>query len=551
VTADLLVRGRVVTLATNGDDLDVVEAIAIHDGRVVVAGRATDAEAVSGRGTRRLDLAPDEVALPGLTDAHLHLADAALATTELRLEDARSLADGLGLIQAADAALGDREAWLLGGGWDAGRWGRWPTAEDLERVAPGRRVVLWSHDLHAVWASRAALAEAMIDGTTADPPGGVIRRTVGGEPEGVLHEDATGLVTARVPRPAPDRLAGLIVAYARRLLALGVVAAHDLSELEVDGSLGRGFATIERLAGSGRLPIRVHAGIRRPALERALERGLRSGDPLGDVDDPRGARAHVGWLKLFADGTLGSRTAALLAPYDAEPARGEPPGGPTGLLVTAPAELAASVALAMAGGLATTIHAIGDRALRAAIDALEPVAGTTATTHLRPRVEHVQLADPADLRRLGRAGIVASLQPAHLIEDAPKARLAWGARTTDSYPWRGLVDAGVSVAFGSDAPAGSGDPWPALAMAITRRDPSWPASAPAFHPEQRLTIGRALRAACVDGALSAGERDRGRLAVGQRADLVVIPAAGLADPAALRETRPRLVVLDGEVVHEA
>ncbi|MFI5226425.1 MAG: amidohydrolase, partial [Candidatus Limnocylindrales bacterium] len=421
--ADLVVVGRIATLAGVGDDLGVVEALAIRDGRVVLAGRLPDADAAAGPRTGRILLAPDEIALPGLTDAHVHFADAAVAATELRLEAAATLDEALGWIRTANAGIRDDDGWLLGGGWDAGRWGRWPTAADLESAVPGRRVVLWSHDLHAVWASEAALTSAGIDHSTVDPPGGLIRRTTDGRPAGVLHEDATGLVTAGVPRPGPDRLGDLIAGHARHLLSLGIVAVHDMAELEVDAELGRGFAAIERLAAAGLLPIRVHAGIRRPALDRAIARGLRSGDPLGDIDRPDRARAQVGWLKLFADGTLGSRTAALLEPYEAEVGRDEPPGGPLGLLVTEPDELSDAAATAAAAGIATTIHAIGDRALRVAVDALEPVAGRTA---VRPRIEHLQLADPADLPRLARAGIAASIQLIHLADDAAKARLAWG-----------------------------------------------------------------------------------------------------------------------------
>jgi predicted amidohydrolase YtcJ len=546
--AELVVVGRIATLAGLGDDLGLVEAVAIRDGRLIAAGRLADVDAACGPRTRRTELAPDEVALPGLTDAHVHLADAAVAATELRLESTASLDEALGSIRAANAAIADEEGWLLGGGWDAGRWGGWPTTADLESAAPGRRIVLWSHDLHAVWASEAALASAGIADATTDPPGGLIRRTADGRPAGVLHEDATGLVTAGIPRPGGARLAELIAGYARHLLSLGVVAVHDMAELEVDAELGRGFAAIERLAAGGRLPIRVRAGIRRAALERAIERGLRSGDPLGDTERPDRTRARVGWLKLFADGTLGSRTAALLTPYETEIGRDEPPGGPLGILVTEPGDLRDAATTAAAAGIGTTIHAIGDRALRVAIDALEPTAALTA---VRPRIEHLQLADPADIPRLARAGIAVSIQPVHLADDAPKARLAWGDRIGDSYPWRRLVGLGVTVASGSDAPAATDYPWPGLAMAVTRRDPGWPDGSTPYVAGEALTLGEALRAACIGGPVSAGEVDRGRLGVGQRADLIVVPAAGLSDPAALRTTRPRLVLLDGEVAFEA
>lgn len=545
MTVELVIVGRIATLARDdATDLGIVEAVAIEDGRVRAAGREVDVGALAGPGTRRIDLAPDEVAIPGLTDGHLHLADAAVAAVQLELESSPTLEVGLERIRAAHEALGDPDAWLRGGGWDAGRWGAWPTAAALETAAPGRRAVLWSHDLHAVWASTAALATAGVTASTSDPSGGIVRRLPDGSPEGVLHEDATGLVTAHAPTPDDARLADLIETYARRLLAYGVVAAHEPGELETDARLEHGFAAIERLASAGRLPIRVHAGIRKDALDLAIARGLRSGSPLG----PAEGRARVGWLKLFGDGTLGSRTAAILAPYADEPARGAPPAGPLGTFVTDPAEMAALAETAAEAGIATQIHAIGDRSLRAALDALEPTTGRTA---LRARVEHVQLVDGADLPRFGPSGIVASVQPADLRDDAAKARRAWGPRAETSYPWARLLASGAILAFGTDAPAADDDPWPALAMAVRRRDPSWPSDAPAFAPSGAITLPQALRASCIGAATAAGESDRGRLSPGQRADLLVIPAAALTDMDALRTARPRLVLMDGRVAHEA
>ena len=545
MTVDLVVVGRIATLAGDAaNDLAIVEAIAIEQGRVVATGQRAAIEDLAGPAMRRIALGPDEAVIPGLTDGHLHLADAAVAAVQLELETSPTLETGLDRIRAAHEALDDPKAWLRGGGWDAGRWGAWPTAAALEATAPGRRIVLWSHDLHAVWASPAALAAAGVSAATPDPTGGIVRRLADGTPEGVLHEDATGLVTAHAPTLDGERLAELIERYCRRLLGLGVVAAHEPGELESDVRLEHGFAAIQRLAEAGRLPIRVHAGIRKGALELAIGRGLRSGDPLGPPD----GQARVGWLKLFGDGTLGSRTAAIFAPYLDEPARGAPPAGPLGTFVTEPAEMATLAEAAARAGIATQIHAIGDRSLRAALDALEPTVGRTA---LRPRVEHVQLVDDVDLLRFGRSGIVASVQPADLRDDAAKARRAWGPRAESGYPWARLLASGATLAFGTDGPAADDDPWPALAMAVRRRDPSWAADVPTFGQAEAITLPQALRAACVGAATAAGETDRGRLTPGQRADLLVIPALALTDPEALRTARPRLVLMDGAVVHEA
>jgi len=549
MNVDLLVTGRIASL-TGGEGLGWVEALAISGGRVVLAGRRVEVEAAVGAVQRRLDLPPDRAVLPGLTDAHLHLADFARAGEEVDLATARTLEEGLRRIGEAHAALPDPEGWLTGRGWDAVRWGGWPTAAALERVAPGRRVALWSHDHHAIWASERALREAGLDARSDDPPGGVIRRLEDGQPAGCLHERAAALVLRLVPPPSPERLDGALVRACRELLALGLVAVHDPGEVLSDATLSGGFAACGRLAAAGRLPLRVHVSVRAESLELALERGVRSGTPLGGPE----SRARVGWLKLFADGTLGARTARLLAPYEPTADAGEPPGGPLGVEVTPPGELVRLVGRAAAGGLASQVHAIGDGAVRTSLDALAPVAGRTA---LRPRVEHAQLIDRADLPRFAAAGIAACVQPRDIRTDAPNAYRAWGAGRVErgGYAYRSLVRSGALVALGTDAPVEPPDPWPALATAVTRRAPEWAAGEPAFVPAEALTLAQALRAACLAPALIAGERDRGRLAPGCLADLVVVPSVALDEPVepggALETVRPELVLLEGEIVHEA
>src|SRR6476660_3288703 len=194
----MLVTGRIATLA-GARGFGWVEAVGIRDGRIAFAGSEVALETRADPFTERIALEPDEVAIPGLTDAHLHLAGAADATRQVDLSGAPTLTEGLARIRAAHAASGDPDAWLEGHGWDVDRWGRWPTADDLETVAPGRRAAFWAHDHHAMLASRAALTMAGLDRATADPGGGVIRRDEHGAPEGVLYESATRLVTRHIP----------------------------------------------------------------------------------------------------------------------------------------------------------------------------------------------------------------------------------------------------------------------------------------------------------------------------------------------------------------
>jgi hypothetical protein len=549
VPLDTLITGRIATLA--GDrGFGWVEAIGIRDGRVAFAGSEVALETRADPFTERIALDPDQVALPGLTDAHLHLAGSAVAARDVDLSDAATIDEGMARVGAAHAALADSSAWLGGHGWDVDRWGRWPTAADLERAAPGRRCVLWAHDHHALLASRAALAIAGVDSDTGDPAGGVIRRDVDGKPEGVLLEGATGLVTVHVPHMSVADLETALVEVANQLLALGVVAVHDPGGVVADTDLGWSFAAYAHLAETGRLPVRVLASLRPESLDAALERGLKSGAIL--ADDPAG-RARVGWLKCFADGSLGSRTAALLADIEVEPDRPLAAELRRGVWNTTPERLRELVETAAAGGITTQIHAIGDAAVRAALDALEPTAGSSP---FMPRVEHVQLLDPADRGRFAAGGIAASVQPIHLGSDAAQARKLWGDRAeSNGYTWASLAATGAVIAFGTDAPVEPFDPWPGIALAATREDPRWQAGMAAFGPHEALPLERAIRSACLDPATSARETDRGRLSVGQRADLVVIPLAAMLEPVetggALATARPTMVVMDGRVAFEA
>src|SRR6185437_9620276 len=244
---ECLITGRIATLA--GDDgFGWVEAIGISDGRVAFAGSEVALETRADPFTERIALEPDEVAIPGLTDAHLHLAATADATRMLDLSDAATLADGLERIRARHEAEPDADAWIEGHGWDVDRWGRWPTAADLEPVAPGRRAAFWAHDHHAMWVSDAALRLTGVDRDTADPDGGVIQRDERGVASGVLLEEATALVTSRIPPIETAELERRIVAVSLALLSLGVVAVHDPGRLIPDPDLGWSYPAYAHLA---------------------------------------------------------------------------------------------------------------------------------------------------------------------------------------------------------------------------------------------------------------------------------------------------------------
>jgi predicted amidohydrolase YtcJ len=534
---DTLVSGRIATFAGDAG-YGWAEAIGIRDGKVAFAGSAVDLESRADPHTRRVELEPGEIAIPALTDAHLHLAGAALAAEQVDLATAPTIDEGLARIRAMAWRLPE-DAWILGGGWDQRRWGRWPTADELERFAPGRRVAVRSFDHHALWASHAALAVAAIGADTADPPGGIIQRGDDRSATGVLLENASSLVIDRVPPPDDETSKRALRAFGRELLSLGVAGAHDPATLGPDAE-GRALDVYIALAEAGELPVRVHASVRSDGLDNAIARGLRSGGAMGKAD---AGWLTFGWLKLFADGTLASRTAALLEPIEG--------GSERGMFTTPPDVLRERATKAAAAGIATQIHAIGDAAVRTSLDVLGP---TVSKVKLMPRLEHIQLCHPDDRARFAALGVGASVQPVHLRDDAATARRDWGARAeSGGYTWRSLLDAGAVLGFGTDAPVEPIDPWPGVAMAVLRRDPSWGADAPPYGPDEALTLEQALRAATVGPATFARDPLGGRLIPGSRADLIVLPAAPReADErvAAFAEVRPRLVIVDGDIVVE-
>jgi predicted amidohydrolase YtcJ len=560
---DLIVLGPVASLA-GGAGFGWREGLAVAEGRIVAVGARADIAPLRGPRTRVVELGSGQMALPGLTDAHLHLAAAAVAADEIDLEGAPSLSAALDIVADAHAArlrAGDRNGWLFGHGWATDGWTSWPTAADLERVAPGRQIALWAHDHHTRWVSEAALHALGIGESTADPPGGHVGRDANGRLDGLLYEHATEIGDAAMPRPSEASIQAAIGRYARRLVALGVTGVHDPGGPDPDASLAGAFGAMRDLAPAEELPLRVHAGVFDLQLEAAIDAGLRSGTGVTHeaTGDPRRRRAverfRFGWLKLFADGTVGSRTAALLEPYSDAASR-PGPAGPLGSLLESQAELRRQVARAASAGIATMIHAIGDRAVRTALDAFEAVgAARSATLPLRPRIEHAQLIQADDVPRFRQLGVAASVQPIHLRSDEATMRRAWGSRTSHAFPLASLAASGAIVAFGTDAPVEPPDPWPGIAMAVARWAPEWGSDSAASAPAEAIGLDAALRAVTVGPWQTTGDAVGGRLAVGAPADIVVLPIDLRAEPRpgveSLRSMRPLLTVIDGEECHRS
>ena len=545
--AERIIIGRVASLrGTSG--FGWVEAIAIAAGRVVAAGSRREVEVLAGPHTATWHLPPGLAVTPSFTDAHIHCISAALAAGQPDLTGLDK--DG---VQAAIAAAhqqllerGDPDSWLLGHGWTFPALGARPAAAWLDEAAPGRPVALWAHDHHSRWLSARAIQIAGL-AAIGDPPSGRIERDPEGRPTGVMYEAAAGLVDAHVPAAGMSEVDWALGAYARTLAELGVTSVHDPGPVAPDPELSGGPVHYREMARGGHLPLRVMASVREEQLDRAIDVGFRSGQTV--AADGRD-RYRDGWLKLFGDGALGSRTAALLAPYEPDDPAGAPPGGPSGMPVRTFEELTEAAGRAAEAGIASEIHAIGDGAVRTVLDVIEGLPAVAGAMH---RVEHAQLVDPADIARFGSLGIPASVQPSHLLSDAAAMRTSWGTRSATAFPLSELDATGALLPFGTDAPVESADPWPGLAAAVMRRGPGW-SETEAFHLEQAIGLDRALRGACLDGPRSAHVTDQGHLDEGACADLLVVPAA-LFDPGVgpevLAEARPQATLLDGEVVYRA
>ncbi|MGE5072785.1 MAG: amidohydrolase [Anaerolineae bacterium] len=474
-------------------------ALLIDHGEVLaVGGEELLAEAA---GAQHVDLG-GRVVLPGLTDAHLHFHFYSLALQKVDCETdtveecVRRVAE-----RSASARAGE---WVLGHGWNQNVWGSWPTAADLDRVLPDRPVYLTAKSLHAAWANSAALKLAGVTSATPDPKDGVIQRDERGQPTGILLESAVALVADIVPQPDLDGLADAMEKAQPILWRMGLTGIHDFDRRD-------SFMALQKLHAEQRLKLRVTKNLPVELLEQAFALGLRTG--FGDD------WLRIGSVKAFMDGALGPRTAAMFQPYDGEP-------GNTGILNMDGEQLFEYGRQAADVGLGMTVHAIGDRANHEVLNAYEHLRSyeaDNALPHLRHRIEHVQVLHPDDVPRLARLNVVASMQPVHATSDMLMADRYWGERTSYAYALKSQIDAGAHVAFGSDAPVESPNPFWGIHAAVTRRRADGSPGPEGWHPEQRLTMQQAIEGFTTGAAYAAyAENRQGRLAPGYLADLIVL-----------------------------
>jgi predicted amidohydrolase YtcJ len=450
--------------------------------------------------------------LPGFTDSHVHFPTWALSQCEVSLDGAGSLDEALARVRAGREGLSEGR-WLRGSGWRSADWpgGRDPAKEDLDAVTGGRPAALVAKDYHSLWLNSAALALAAGD---LEVEGGVVERDGRGEPTGILREEAAWRFQQRHVRVAEKEYLDAMRAGVRLAAERGVTCVHDK-----DGGLGAA-GLWQRLEERGTLTLRVWQSLPHDRLPELAALSLRSG-----IGSPL---LRLGYLKVFMDGTLGSQTAWMLD------------GG--GVRITSGEELEQIVRGGAEAGWPVAVHAIGDAANRAALDAFERTRELWEPRGLRQRIEHAQCLAPEDVPRFGELGVAASVQFSHAPSDEQLARRFWAERLERAYSFRSLLESGALVANGSDAPIEELDPWAGVVASVLEH----------WRTDQALTLEQALHATCVaPGWLSHDERVRGTLVPGRLADLVVLDRDPFAcDPEELRGVRVVATMVGGRWVHE-
>lgn len=500
------------------------EALLVSDGVILGAGPAAELRAHAPAGTNTVDL-DNAVVIPGITDAHIHTASLARSMHEVDLRGAGSLAEALAGIGAVLPRYRAGE-WILGGWWDFNKWQVpvQPDRSSLDTVFPRNPVALTSADGHTVWANSQALQLLGITRDTPHPAGGEIVRDAAGEATGILRESAVYPVRKLAASGVSGNLPEQLREAQRYLLSLGIASVHDIDGADALAA----FRTLREEEG---LALRVHKLLARDDLEGSIAAGVRTGQ--GD------SWIRLGAVKIFADGAAGSHTCHMSQPF---------PGGiDHGVEVTAYPELLAVAGQAAEAGIAVAVHAIGDRANTQVLDVLAAIRNTTALNGLRHRIEHVQFLQPADVQRLAELGVVASMQPQHCPSDLPILGMVEG-RGLAAYAWRTLLDAGATVAFGSDSPVEVPNPFHGLHAAITRTTAAGEPDG-GWEPQERITLAEALHAYCVAPAFASGEEAlKGTLAPGMLADFAVLDTdIFTAEPARIRDTKVHMTVTGGAV----
>ena len=532
--ADLIVHNALVYTVDARNSR--ASAIAVNGSRITFVGDDAGALGRRGPSTRVIDAGGRSI-VPGLHDAHGHFTGLGESLQRLDLRGTTSFAQIVGMVKerVGKAAPGE---WILGRAWDQNDWANpaWPTRDALDAVSPNNPVFLTRVDGHAAIANTLALRIAEVRKATPDPEGGRYIRDAAGNPTGVMIDRAMGLVGARVPDPTPRQLEEQILLADAEARKLGLTMVHDagVSRDEVEA--------YKRLIDRGALQTRLYVMLGGPLAQ--LEPFFKAGPITNYGDHHLAVRA----IKIGADGALGSRGAAMLAPYSDEP-------GTSGFLTTPEAEIYARTLAASKAGFQTCIHAIGDRTNRVVMDVFERVQREVPGTRaLRMRNEHAQVLDPAEIPRFKALEVIASMQATHATSDMPWVATRIGPSRTDAgaYVWKKLIAAGAVLANGSDFPVEEPNPMLGLYASVTRQDRQGQPPG-GWMPAERLTRDEMLRSFTINAAYAAhAEAELGSIEVGKLADFVMLSADVMSVPAPrILETTVVRTVIGGRIVYEA
>jgi predicted amidohydrolase YtcJ len=533
--ADLIFRnGRVYTA---NDRAPRAEAVAVKGSRIVFVGSNSAANRFTGPATRVIDLKGGFL-YPGFTDAHVHLSGIGAREMTLNLEGSNTLEDFLGRVKArVDQSRPGQ--WVTGRGWIETFWKPpvFPTRQDLDRIAPNNPVVLTRADGHASIANSAALRLANITRNTQAPEGGAINKDASGEPTGMLIDRAQGLVGRLVPPATEEERDQQYIKGVERELSLGWTQVQD-----AHGTWGE-VERLRRLYREGKLKIRVYKTISGPSADAT--RLIEQGPVMGEFDGLFTVRT----IKVVMDGALGSRGAALLAPYSDDPRN-------TGLITTDTVALKPMLIGALRNGIQVETHSIGDRGNRLMLDFYERAmkevpADQRKIAEPRWRDEHTQIVNPADIPRFKQLGIIASMQPSHAISDLYFAPARLGLeRLKGAYAWQTFIKQGTPVPGGSDAPVERGEPMIEFYAAVARKDLQG-RSGEGWHPEEKMTRQQALKAFTIWPAFAAFEEDkRGTIEVGKLADFTILDQDIMRVPELdILKTKTVMTVVNGVIAY--
>lgn len=504
-------------------------AILVARERVLAVGEKDKLEAFAHGKLEKIDLKGKTI-LPGLTDAHIHIQSYALGLNKIDCET-KTKAQCLQRV-AEKVKQSKPNEWVLGHGWTQNEWdGIFPTKEELDAITPNNPVYLTAKSLHMAWVNTPALKLANITDNTSNPKDGAIERDASGKATGILLETAMGLVSSIIPKPTVGEIEASIEFAQKKLWSMGITGIHDFDRRE-------SFMALQSLQSKNKLRLRVCKNIPVESVEQANQLGLKTG--FGNT------WLWIGSVKAFMDGALGPRTAAMIEPYENEPNN-------TGILNMDGEELFEYARKAADVGLSMTVHAIGDKANHEVLNAYEQLREYETKNnlpHLRHRIEHVQIIHPDDAPRLAKLNVIASMQPIHATSDMFAADKLWGERAKFSYGWRTQLNHGAVLAFGSDAPVESPNPFLGLHAAITRQRADALPSADGWYPNEKLSLAEALGAYTLGAAYTANmENKLGKLAENYLADLIVLDEDPFkVNPNDLLLMKPSAVMINGEWV---